>query len=519
MRAQCTRPRLGVVAAAALVLSSGLGGAQAGWLSRLSSFGDDAGKAGIAAGKAGFGALEGAAGYIAKLPPGGKSAAALAAHATPEGHWKLVNREGEAFTASGADEFSRALTTLAPDLEAGGKLAIYLSEETVFRQRGLIKDLPQTAELHIVTGKTGFRISRPTADGKFMAEIRDNLALEIGEQPLFQEAVFQLGRSLNTSNIRTLALETGGPRQLGSAPRFDPVKKTPLVDVIDPAALPGALAKVRGQTVLVTGRVENGTLYYRAGTGPEQSLAIADVRNAAEAADVNLVVLHAPAAHQPGGRNWLWQTVEVSGLDDALGRVTFADFLNALGAGHGRLTATAVEDGAGRILIHAVPSSESPIPMPGTVTDWLAELMAHTTGNVAVHAVTAYTRDKERQEELDGRIIPGIPSTLQYFYLGSILFALFGWEVSTRAWRAVWPAEARAEYASAFGYHAARAARGAAFILLFAPLAGVPSLLITLVLQLWYILTSPLRFLRWIARKVARRSADASDVPPATAPQ
>ncbi|HMS77966.1 MAG TPA: MFS transporter, partial [Burkholderiaceae bacterium] len=47
---------------------------------------------------------------------------------------------------------------------------------------------------------------------------------------------------------------------------------------------------------------------------------------------VALVLLQSDKALQPGGRNWLWQTQEVKGLDDALNRSTLADFLDALGA-------------------------------------------------------------------------------------------------------------------------------------------------------------------------------------------
>ncbi len=54
-----------------------------------------------------------AADYVARLPKPVKGAA-LAAHATPEGHWKFVSREGEVFTAGNADELARVRSVLAP---------------------------------------------------------------------------------------------------------------------------------------------------------------------------------------------------------------------------------------------------------------------------------------------------------------------------------------------------------------------------------------------------------------------
>ncbi len=68
--------------------------------------------------------------------------------------------------------------------------------------------------------------------------------MALDDRKLFDETVFQLGRPLNRSNIRVLALEPGGPQWLSFAPRFDPVTRHPQVDQVDPAALGGALRKL-----------------------------------------------------------------------------------------------------------------------------------------------------------------------------------------------------------------------------------------------------------------------------------
>src|SRR5258706_570869 len=93
------------------------------------------------------------------------------------------------------------------------------------------------------------------AEGLF-AEVRSSLVVELAERKSFEEAVWQLARPLNKANVRVLALEPGGPPRLASAPRVDPATKRALVDTIDPASLSAALGAVRGQTVLITGRVD-----------------------------------------------------------------------------------------------------------------------------------------------------------------------------------------------------------------------------------------------------------------------
>jgi hypothetical protein len=477
--------------------------AGANWLSRLARGAGEAGEVGVKAGKLGLGALDSAAAYVAKLPPATKGAA-LAAHATPEGHWKFVNREGDVFTAGNADELSRVTGTLAPELPAGGKLALYLSEDTVFRESALLADLPASAELHMVIGDDSYRLARRAESGaeKLVAEVRPNITVEIGDRKLFEEAVFQLGRSLNRSNIRVLALEPGGPKTLASVPRFDPATKSALVDQIDPGSLAQALGKLKGQTVLITGRVEGDALNFRPTSGPEQKLFVREIVRAAETADVNLVILKAAQPRQPGGRNWLWQKVEVAGLDEAMQRTTFADFLNALGASGGELSVTAARGSSGRIVLSAAPNGVPAVPLSDTVGEWISEL----TGNVAVKAIEVHARDADRERELDARFIPGIPSAIQIGYLVGLVLGVMGFAVAREWWGRIWPPEQRQEYRGAIGYRAAQAARIAALVLVFLPLAGAPAFMWTILLQLWSFMTAPLRFAGWVRARLAPRA-------------
>jgi hypothetical protein len=482
---------------------TGVAPAGANWLSRLARGAGEAGEASMKAGKLGLGSLDNAASYVAKLPPLAKGVP-LAAHATPEGHWKFVNREGEVFTAGNADELARVREALAPGVGANEKLALYLSEDTVFQQRALLKELPRDAELYMVAGDDSYRLARRGEGGaeKLVAEARPNIIVEIGDRKLFAEALFQLGRPLNRSNIRVLALAPGGPKSLPSAPRFDPATKTALVDEVDPGALASALGKVKGQTVLVTGRLEGDALIFRPASGPEQKLFMRELVRAAEAADVNLVVLEAAQPRQPGGRNWLWQKVAVAGLDEAMRRTTFADFLNALGAAGGELSVATAPGSPGRIVLRATPSGDPAVPLSDTVGTWIGEF----TGHVVTQAVEVYARDADRERELDARFIPGIPSAIQFAYLAGLVLGVMGLGVARQWWARIWPPEERSEYGGAIGYRAAQGARIAALVLVFLPIAGAPAFMWIILLQLWSFITAPFRFVGWVRERLAPRA-------------
>ena len=497
--------RFAVAGTVLAALAAGLAlPSDAGWLSRLArEAGETGGGAGLAgrAGRLGLGALDDAAAHVAALPRLAKGTP-LAAHVTPEGHWKFANRDGEVFTAATPDELARVKSTLAPGAAADESLALYLSEDTVFARRALLKDLPE-AELYVVVGKDAYRLRPGATPDDLVAEFRPGVVVGLGDRTLFEEAVYRLGRPLNRANIRVLALEPGGPAHLSGAPRYDPATKAALVDSVDPAALPAALSGLRGQTALVTGRVDGGTLTFRPSRGPEQTLDIARLVKAAEDADVNLVLLGTGATHQPGGRNWLWQKVAVAGLDDALKRATFADFLSALGGSGSELAVKAAPGSHGRVVLSAVPAPSATAPLTDTFGQWIGEL----TGHVAVRSVEVFARNAAEERERDARLIPGIPADLQYAYLGFLVLGVLGLSVARAWWARIWPPEDRSEYSGRIGYLAARAARVLAFILLFLPVAGLPAFLWTSVLYIWGLLTAPARGWSWLRNRLGPRRA------------
>ena len=227
----------------------------------------------------------------------------LAAQATQEGQWRCVNRGRDADRGTPRD---KRVAPLLPEAKGDVKLSLYVTEDSIFLYRGALKDLPAGTELNVVVGSESYRIlkrSESTTE-RLYAEVRPSLFVELTERKAFEEVVWQLARPLNKANVRMLALEPGGPPRLASAPRLDPATQRALVDVIDLASLPAALGSVRGQTVLLTGRIDGRLLYVQPSSGAARSLLVQDLRKAAEDADVNLVRLHASSTpRQPGGRS------------------------------------------------------------------------------------------------------------------------------------------------------------------------------------------------------------------------
>jgi hypothetical protein len=483
-----------ILACTSLALSGGPGSVEASWLAKVTVLAEQ----GVSrAGKLGPGGLEGATHYLRSVKR--EASAALAAQATQDGQWIFANRAGETMTAATPQELTRVAGVLLPEAKADVKLTLYVTEDTVFEYRAALKDLPKGSEIFLVVGDESYLIQNTS--GRIFAEVRQGLIVELRERAAFEEVVWQLSRPLDKGKVRALALEPGGPPRLPASPRIDPATRRAMVDVIDPASLPAALGAIRGQTVLVTGRVDGRLLYVQPASGAERSILLADLFRAAEEAEVNLLVLRAASTpRQPGGRNWLWQKVEVKGLEKAMQHPRLADFLIALVGSNGRMLVSATPSG-GRTTIEIKPATEvagSPQRPGGGL---LSGIVSDVTGRVIAVGLEGSVSSAERQRELDQRLVPGIPSDVQTGYLVLLVVGLCGLPLARAWWRRLWPPEVMADYAGRAGYRAARTVRGAAFLLLFLPLTALVAAPLNVLRHVWDAASAPARLWRRLTRR------------------
>ena len=431
--------------------------------------------AGIAATRTGIAALEPAIAAVTALSAS-QQGTAIAAYVSPEGHWTLVNANGEAFTAANPDELKRGWDILLPGLAAaGGKPEVYLTADTVFEHRERLAELPGEARLWLAGAPALYRLRKTTTAGALLAEVKPSLLAEIGSAEAFREMLMLLARPLDRSNFRVLALEPGGPHTLSARAISDRASGRPAVDVIDPNFLLDALPSLRGQTALIVARLDGDTLAFKPASAPERTLKWSELVDAATAADVNVLVLKSPAGQQPGGRNWLWQTFEVKGLDEALTRAILADAFDALGGGGNPLAIATTLSSPDRTVLDVHPVSGLSTAGWSTIKigSVLSDAMAGLAGKVTHQGAVAAFRSVGRQTELDRRLVPFVPSWLQWGYGALLLLGLAGWTVATRWWSGIWPAETASDYANTMGFWAARVARALAFAVLFVPAVAV----------------------------------------------
>ena len=492
-----------VLTAVSLVLGSARPApANAGWLTKLVR---EAGEAGGDVGRRGLAQLDEAVGQLKRLPPG-VGRGAVAATVGAEGHWTFVNRAGQRFTAANADEMSRLSSVLLPDGPGPTGLTVYLTESTVFAQRAALKDLPRGARLRLVSGKKSYQLKtreRRGSDGKsartLYADVRDGVVVPLSDRVAFKEAIWHLERPVRRSDVRVLALQRNGPAGFASHGRPAGQATRAMVDPIGAEHLVRALPTLRRKTVILTGRIDGDNLIFRSDRGFERPVGLTRIREVAAAHDIDLVVLNTPAPRQPGSRNWLWQTVDVEGLDHALQGRTMADFFNSL-AGANSKVEVAINGVDGHRTSLSVTTLRQGAAVPGseTIDSWIAEVISEVAGGVVTSAVELDLTSAARGKELETRIVPGIPSDYQFGYLGLLLAGLFGLPMARYWWFWLWPPEQREEYGAAFGYQAARLVRLVLFVLIFLPLVGVPAMVCQVFYTAWQWLTLPWRVMKWL---------------------
>lgn len=401
---------------------------------------------------------------------------ALAAHVSPEGHWTFVNPAGETFTASSDTEIKRALDVLLP--EAGSRTPTFLlTGDCVFERREQLARLPKGAELALGWGQETFKIEAESAGTgrRLLAVVRPTLLLALTTAGDFGEALQLLRRTMERQRFRVVSLEPGGPRSLARSPRIDTVTGKPDVDPIDPAAIGPALSALRGQTAVFVGRLDSGTLTFKPASGPERTLSFDALAANAAAADVDLLVLKSASGQQPGSRNWLWQRVEIKGLEQALGHATLADFFGALGSANSRMALSIERQSPTRTSfdLRPLPGSAGDMVSASRIGGVVSDAVTNLVGNVVHTGALGNFRSSERRTEVDSRLISFVPSLAQWIFGALLVLGLTGLPTSLAWWNKLWPRENAAEYANAFGYHAAGTVRLIAYAAIFMPLSAL----------------------------------------------
>ncbi len=403
----------------------------------------------------------------------------MAASASQEGHWTFVNTKGERFTAATPGEMAHMPAVLAAGAAfPNTPLLLVVDDGSVFRSDTALKSLPAFAAVQLSTATGVYKLD--TGPPRTVA-VTPKLRIELSDRASFDEILAQLDRAFGRFSPRVIALVPGASAVLPSRPALEAQE---IAERIDPYRLADALSGVVGQTVLVTGRLAAGLLYFQDPSGSERSLNATDLIAAAARHNVNLLVLETASGRQPGVRNWLWLKAAVAGVEAVGAHPTLGALVGRFATEAMPLTlrSTAARDDRVTLVGSVGAPTKSTV---GGFVDALSRaasgLSNDVTGQIEPTAIHMYLTAAELQRELDRRIFASIPSGFTWGYIALLVIGLIGAPTSWRWWSQLWPPEQRAEYSNAFGYQAARAAKLAVFAALVMPVTGLAAAPYTLI--------------------------------------
>ena len=236
--------------------------------------------------------------------------------------------------------------------------------------------------------------------------------------------------------------------------------------------------------MILSGRIRNDAIAARGGSVP-----LSEIRAAAAAADVHLVLLDGPAraAHK---------ALEQS--------TTYGDLLTGMAPKGGAVAVDAQRLGENRVRLSMVPEINPltvPEPVAPTVADDVAQVAA--TGlefgvRALVHGIELETRDRSFEQDLSMRLIPWVPYWVHVVYVLNLIMGLYDGRYAWRLWRRLWPMRPRPRWFAPAHYP-----RFLVFLLIFLPLTGFVWAIIAFFAGIGNTIMSILRLIGLAKRKPA----------------
>jgi hypothetical protein len=407
----------------------------------------------------------------------GAPAPLVAVSATAAGHVTFALPSGETYTAGTAAERSRAATTVLPGVADGFAAAdMVLSLDTLFTGPDTIRTLPAARSLQVAYGDALLPVERRVG-GLLALRPGRHLAVPVTERSALALVLDLLRRPIETARMRVIAATERAPATLSAAPRMDPTAATPLEDAADADRLPEAVASIPRQTAILTAKVVGRDLRFDPPSGARRTVSLADLVTAAATADVDLFVLDTDPPRQTGGRTWLYRSVTIAGATRALRARTVQDLLDVLAEARGGFDLAVTAESPGRVRLVATASATRAEGWMGAAAAAADRVTGEVMGALRPTSVVASLVDPARRIELAWRLVPGVPSAVQWGYAVAVLIGLVGWRPAQAWFHRLWPAERREEYAGAVGYGLAWMLRLLVFVVVFVPVAGAPAAL------------------------------------------
>ena len=267
------------------------------------------------------------------------------------------------------------------------------------------------------------------------------------------------------------------------------------VEKIDPRSLVDSFKTLKRQTVVISGEIRQGLLYNGTSSIPIKSLQKAAAEN-----DVSLILIE--SANHAKVLKKIATDAKIRGKDVKYLYDTTGDFLSRF------KDPTNTE--LMRVKLSNVGHSQSAIQFKPVETKIVAARASSSLSDISLipfhllgKSVSVYRPDQERSKELDRRIIPWMSTSIQYYFISSIILGLIAFSTSWTLWKKIWQIQSRSFHKNYFIYQGLGLIHLSLFIVLFIPLFGTLSFIYAVVMVIAKVINT--LFIKpavWLASKV-----------------
>ena len=365
---------------------------------------------------------------------------------------------------------------------------LILSEANLPKSLNKFNDLPTGLNIQIVTrnGKK-YKLQRTTT----LPILRyENIEITITETTSLDKVIWQLQRPAMTQKVRFVQLSKDADAALPD----HVFSSKPVVEAVGINQLIKTIENMRLETLVLSTKVVDGFVHYRG-----QRLSVKALEQAAATRDVNLIILGTDKpkkAIQRVANDWGDLDKKGEHLFDSVG-----DFYNRFTPEGGNTPMRIKMNDSGELqtALHIDKKPPTANNKDSSALEHLAVIPLH----LLIESVKIVQPSEERVKELDRRIHPAVPSSIQFYLIFSFFIGAFTAVTSWRLYKNIWGSPTRSNSRNIFSFSAKYLLHRLCFVALYLPILGLFSPIYLIVKWTIAILNFLLiRPSRWLYAKV-----------------
>jgi hypothetical protein len=369
------------------------------------------------------------------------------------------------------------------------KVALIIQKSNLPKNIQQLNNLPLNVPI-IIQGKQGrlFTYHR----GESATITYKNVQLRVTTMDELKDALWLLQRPPVSRTPRLLQIDETASKSLASN-----IPNSSLsVETISPDSLIESMHSFKYQTLILSGKVIDGKLFGKSHNS--QGVSLQKLQQEADNKDINLVILESDKPSLVLEK--MSKAIKKANKNHILPYDTTGDFFNFLrdSSNSKPIILQSSQSGARQVAIQWKATRNTQADSKAELSD---EILSSIPLHLLLQSAKIHFPDKQRSQELNERIIPGIPSWIQFYVIFSVILGFITPGTSWRLWKNIWSLQQRNEYQYLLVFLLLWILHRLFFLILFLPLLGGFSFIWFLMLTTYQVFNFILfRPSRWIYR-------------------